>query len=247
MSDEKEKIHKDDDILTKIQIWMNNNKKVLSIAGIGVLVAVGGLIAYKYLYLDKRESKAAKMMYIGKSSNGVTSERSIFHYYEKDSFRLAISGDSLTQGKGLVKVLNDYGSTNVGDAATYMMGMGNLHLGAENPENYDKAVKWLDQVEEDFDEDEILLTTMAIGAKGDALLEQGNKEGALAQYKKAAERKPNIVTTPYFLLKQAIVNEELGNWQNALDLYKKIKSDYPDSEQARIIEPYIGRAEYKAG
>ena len=46
-------------------------------------------------------------------------------------------------------------------------------------------------------------------------------------------------------MKAGLVLEESGNYQKALDTYKQLKNDYPDSNQASDIEKYISRAKTK--
>jgi hypothetical protein len=40
-----------------------------------------------------------------------------------------------------------------------------------------------------------------------------------------------------------LVYEEHKDFENALDVYKKIKQDYPQSQEASLIDAYIARAE----
>ncbi len=240
MADEREKVLEDDDLLTRLEIWFKNNKKMVFIVGGGLVAIVGGLLAYKYLYVEKRENKAATIMY-----GGDKQQQSAFYHFERDSFRLAAEGDQITGVKGLDVILKDYDNTQVGLMASYMWGISHLHMGADNAENYAEAAKWLNYAAEEIDEEEVLIGTHAIGAQGDALAEQGDLEGAVKKYEAASKRNPNVLLTPYYMMKAAIVHEELGNWSEALKLYKDIQSTYPDSDQAKGIAKYIGRAQQK--
>ena len=231
MAKEQEEILAGDDVLSKAEFWIKKNKKSLAIIGGSIIVIVGGFLAYKYLYVEKREAKAAEQLY-----------NKAFFAYEKDSFRLAAQGDPVANSKGLVHVVKKYDDTYAGPIAQYMLGMSYLHLGTENQENYRQAIKMLGKVE--FDEDEVMLQTQAIGAMGDAYLELGDLGKAVKQYEKAAKRKTNVLLTPYYLMKAAMVNEQLGNWSKALKHYNTIKNKYPDSDQAIDIDKYIGRAEH---
>lgn len=239
MADEKEKALKDDDLMTRAEIWMRNNKKSLIIIGGSIVAIVGGFFAYKYFFIDKPNKEADMAMYVSKPN-----AQSPFFYYERDSFRLAAEGNPAVGTKGIQYILDKYKSADVAPVAAYMWGMSHLHLGVDNSQNYETAITWLDEVQEEFDEDEILLTTQAIGAQGDAYLELGDLENAVAKYEAAASRKQNVLLTPYYMMKAAMVHEELGNWDKALDFYKTIKADYRDSDQAQNIEKHIGRAEH---
>jgi len=230
MADKKEEILKDDDILTKADIWMKNNRKSLTIIGVAIVVIVGGFLSYKYLYVGKRENKAAKQLY-----------EFAFFAYEKDSLNIAADGDPLTQGRGLVNMVNKYGSTSAGTIGRYLLGMIYLQKGSDNPDFYNSAIDQLSAV--DFGEDEYMLTTQAWGCMGDAYVELGDLQKGVAQYEKAANRNNNYLLTPYYLMKAATVHEELGNWDKALKHYKRIRNSFPDSQQANDLDRYIARAE----
>ena len=90
-----------------------------------------------------------------------------------------------------------------------------------------------------------MLATLAIGAKGDALLELENTEKAIEQYEKAASRNANEFTTPVFLMKAARAQEMVGDYKGAAENFKKIKEEYKTSPEGSDIEKFIARAEAK--
>jgi TolA-binding protein len=87
----------------------------------------------------------------------------------------------------------------------------------------------------------MLVTTMAIGAIGDAYVEKDDLESAISYYKKAAERQANDFTSPLFLMKLGLTYEKLGNKEDALKAYEKIKTDFVKSNEAKRIQKYIER------
>jgi tetratricopeptide (TPR) repeat protein len=89
------------------------------------------------------------------------------------------------------------------------------------------------------------LSVFAVGAIGDAHLELGNLQEAMAQYKKAAAMNPDDVTTPTFLFKLGMCKEMDNQFQAALDDYEKIRLSYPNSTEAREIDKYIARVKAK--
>jgi tetratricopeptide (TPR) repeat protein len=76
-------------------------------------------------------------------------------------------------------------------------------------------------------------------------MELDNKEEAAKYYKKAAEVSENDFTSPIYLMKAAQAFELLGNYKEALAIYKEIKEDYKASAEGRVIDKYITRAEKK--
>ena len=90
-----------------------------------------------------------------------------------------------------------------------------------------------------------MLATLAIGAKGDALLELENTKKAIDQYTKAANRNENEFTTPLFLMKAARAMEMVGDYEGAAENYNRIKIEYRTSPEGSDIEKFIARAEAK--
>ena len=60
---------------------------------------------------------------------------------------------------------------------------------------------------------------------------------------KAFESNDNLFSTPKYLYKAAMLGASLGKNSSALSYFKRIKSDYPDSAEAKFIEVQIGRLE----
>ncbi len=63
------------------------------------------------------------------------------------------------------------------------------------------------------------------------MLELGDSDGALKQYKKAYSANDNELTTPIYKMKAARLLESMDKLQEALELYESIKKDYPESDK----------------
>ena len=114
-----------------------------------------------------------------------------------------------------------------------------MNLGStDSSKYYEDALKSLSN----FNTDDEILHSLSIGLKGDANLELGNTSEALEFYELAATNKQNEFTTPYFLMKQAFIHEKNENYSKALDIYKSIQSEYPNSREGTDIEKYISSA-----
>ncbi len=88
-----------------------------------------------------------------------------------------------------------------------------------------------------------MLGPIAKGGIGDAFMQLNQPNDALEYYEEAAKMNTNDYTTPMYLFKAANVAMKLGKTDKALEHYKKIKEDFPTSEQAGTIDVFIGRAE----
>jgi TolA-binding protein len=58
---------------------------------------------------------------------------------------------------------------------------------------------------------------------------------------------PNAFVTPVYLMKAAQLLETKKDFNKALDFYKEIQKEYPQSDEGRKIEKYIARAEAGLG
>src|SRR4029078_11048540 len=106
-----------------------------------------------------------------------------------------------------------------------------LHL-----KQFDKAVKQL----KDFSTDATQIQSRAYGMIGDAYAELKKNNDALDYYKKAADlNEKDEFTASEFLFKAGLFAETIGKKQDAIDLFKKIKTDYPLTDKAANIDRYL--------
>ena len=77
---------------------------------------------------------------------------------------------------------------------------------------------------------------------GDCYLELNKIDDAIKNYEKAITTS-NEMTTPFVLFKLGVAYEIKKDNKKALETYKKIKSDFPSSMEAREIDKYISRLE----
>jgi tetratricopeptide (TPR) repeat protein len=206
-----------EETLTKTEHYLEENYKTLLI-GLGVIVILVGLIWLGKLYLSKRNSEAQSQMF--------QAER----YLEIDSLKLALNGDG--NYLGFLDIAKDYKFTNSGNLAKYCAGICYLHLG-----NYKEAVDFLNK----YTKKDKVIGSLAIGATGDAYVELGDLDKAVLKYIEAADYAMNAFNTPLFLMKAGEIYELKGKYPDALKLYERIETEYPESTEGTTIEKYIAR------
>ncbi|MFA6922811.1 MAG: tetratricopeptide repeat protein [Bacteroidales bacterium] len=212
------------EIFTRTEEYINENQKTVSIV-VGVIVGILLIyFAYKKFYLAPREIEAQAQIFNAEN------------YFEKDSLKFALNGDG--NNPGFIEIIDQYGSTKSGNLAHYYAGMCYLKLG-----QFQNAI---DQLEK-FKSDDQIVKTLAIGAIGDAYLELKQTDKAIEYYTKASERKMNILTSPYFLNKLANTYEDNNQLDKALEVYKRLKNDYPKSYEAKEAEKDIAKIKAKMG
>jgi len=211
-----------ENVLSKTEKYIEENQKSLTIIVLVIALITGAYLGYKKLYLAPTELEAQSEMYIAEK------------YFEKDSFRLALEGDGSYMG--FIDIIDEYGITKCANLANYYAGICYFKLG-----EYEEAIECLKK----FESDDIMVETVAMGAIGDSYVELRELEKAVEFYMKAAERKKNDFTSALFLKKAGIVYEELNNYKKALEVYERIETQFPKSEESRDIEKYITRVKLK--
>ncbi len=141
---------------------------------------------------------------------------------ERGDYQKALEGDDTH--RGLLSVIDNYGSTKAGNLAKYYAGIANLQLG-----NYDEAGRWLAK----YKGKDTFTKPIALMAQADALVEQGNTEAAAKKYVEAAQAGDNAITAPSALFKAGMAYLMLNNNAKALECLKQIKSKYPESTEAQ--------------
>jgi len=105
--------------------------------------------------------------------------------------------------------------------------------------DYNAAIEYLN----DFSSDDILLSALAKGAIGDAYAQLDQSDQALNYYTQAIKASENAYTSPKYLFKAGLLSSALDKNSQALSYFKRIKNDYPTSEEASQVEIQIGRLE----
>ncbi len=208
--------------LSRTEQYIEENQKSLTIIVIAIAVIVAVYLGYKKFYLAPKEKEAQAEMYVAEK------------YFEADSFRLALEGDG--SYLGFLDIIDEYGVTKSATLAEYYTGICYLRTG-----QYEDAIDHLKQ----FDVNDAMISTIALGAIGDAYVELGDLKEGLSFYVKAASRKKNDFTSAIYLKKAGLVYENLGEYKKAVEAYETIEKQYPKSDEAYEIEKYITAAKTK--
>lgn len=208
--------------ISKVEKFFEDNRQSISIAAVAIFAVVAGYIGYVKFYQEPRENEAQEMIYHAQ------------HWYEVDSFSQAVNG--MGDKLGFLDIAADYSGTNAGNMANYYAGISYLRMG-----EYENAIRLLDE----FHTDEPIFSVIAKGSIGDAFMELNQKEEALEYYEDATTINSNDFVVPFYLLKAGLTAELLGENEQALEFFQRIKKEFPDSRQGLDIDRYIGRIEAK--
>ena len=197
-----------------------NTKSLAFIAG-AIIVLIGIFIWYQGVYLKNRAEEAASKMFKVEQFVGVDSLAN-----------QAIKGEG--GFAGLETIAEEYENTKSANLANLYLGGIYLRKG-----EYKKAVDALSKYSATGS---TVVDPLALGLLGDAYSELKDYKQAATYYKKAVDKSSNKFTSPIFLKKLGLVNEALKDYKSAEEAYTKIKTQFPESVEAQMIDSYIARA-----
>ena len=208
------------EVVDKTEDFIAKNQRMIIVIVSAILIVVLGYFGVKKFFLEPKEKQAAEALFGAEN------------YFDQENYELALKGD----GKflGLIDVIDGYSSTKSGNLAKYYAGMSSLKLG-----QFEEAISYLTS----YKGKDTFTKILAIIGTGDAYLELGNTSKAIDFYKKAAENKDNEITAPYALFKLGVAYYADQNNQKALEAFTQIKSNYPQSSEAREMDKYIALIE----
>ncbi len=207
-------------VLSASEAFIEKYQKQI-IFGVGVVVMIVlAVLSFKNFYLEPREIAAQNEMYKAQA------------VFSTDSFRVALEGDGV-ESIGFKQIASDYSITSSGNLASAYTGICYFKLG-----QYENSIKYLTQ----FDGKDSYFTTSVIGLIGDCYVELNESSKAIDYFEKAAMQE-NMVLSPVYLKKAALVYESLKQPDKAEKNYTIIKDKYPNSPEAADIDKYIARVQ----
>jgi tetratricopeptide (TPR) repeat protein len=204
--------------LDNLQSRYEENKKPINTVLTVILFAIVGFFAYQKLYKAPKENKAATAISYAQG------------FFQQDSLNKALNGDG--QHLGFLKIIKKFSGTKSANLANYYAGV--CYLQMNDPKT---AIKYL----KEFDAEGTAVEYVANGALGDAYMESGNTKEGLEYYNKAASNKDDNLLTPMYLNRAGMAYEMLNQPEKAKDAYKRIRDEYPLSQQARDMDKNLAR------
>ncbi len=203
---------------SRAEHWIIDNKQMLTYVVGGIFAVVAAWLLWSKVFIKNREADAQKKMFAAQN------------YFENDSFRLALNGDG--SNMGFLKVMDKFSMTPAANLCHYYAGICYLNMG-----EYKKAIDNL----EDYSAGDDVMKALTLGALGDAYMEMNNTEKGLSNYKSSTTATTNEFAAPILLQKAGMAYEHSGKFAEAKEIYERLKNEYPNSQQGRMIDAYIAR------
>ena len=221
---------KEVDVVEKARGFWEDYSKPISYIGSAIILIVAAWLIYKYMFKVPEQEKADKVVfvtqkYFSEFTNATDSAKIMLA-------TKVLNGDGVNPGA--LKIINQYSGTPAANLCEYYAGACYLHLG-----QFQKSIKYL----KDFHANGATqIKSRALGMMGDASAELNKNDDALSYYKKAADvNTKDDFTSSEFLFRAALFAESTGKTKDAIDLFKKIKTDYPLTQKAADVDRYLAR------
>lgn len=221
-SDQNELIENPEVIAEKLvpgEDFLKSNSKIFAGILAVAVVLIGGILFFQYNTQKQNEKAQAEMF-------------QAVYFFEQDSVDFALNGDGIN--KGFLNIIESYPRTDAANLAHFYTG--SIYL---SQKKFEDALTHL----EEFSTDDYLVQAKAYSLVGDANLELGKTEEAIAQYTKAARTNENKYMSPKYLAKLAVAQEEAGKIEDAIKTYAEIEEKYYESFEFAAARKHKARLE----
>lgn len=196
---------------------VERNRKVVLYGAAAIVIIVVSVVGLTWLTSSRNVTAAERMA-------------SAVRAWESGDYRTALEGTETFLG--LADIVDDFGSTASGNLARYYAAEAHFRLG-----EYDQALELF----RDYDKDSNHLGAAALAGEAAVLELKGEHAEAASVYRRAASIFESDVTSPAYLMKAGRAFEAAGRRDDAARVYREVRDDYPESEEARDIEFFLAR------
>lgn len=202
-----------DEVLGKSEAFILKYKVAIIVAIIVIVIGVIGFLVYQTWVSEPKEKAAQETIFYAQES------------FNNGDFETALNGDGTHLG--FLAIIEKHSGTNAANIAEAYAGICYAQLG-----NYDEAIKHLEAYN---GKDQIIAPQMK-HALGNCYSHKNNYEKAISLLLEAAEEASNPAVTPYCWFDVAAMYVEQGKKADAIELYAKIKQEYPGTSVAEQAE-----------
>ena len=205
-----------DEVLGKSEAFVIEHKNKFLGAIIAIIVIVGGYLAYNTFVAAPKEAEAAKAIFKAEQ------------YFVNGDLETALNGDGVNAG--FLQVIEENGGTDAANLAYAYAG-----ICYAQQQNFDEAIKHLEK----YSGNDKLVSPMVKYALGNCYAYKENIDKAIKLVLEAADEANNIAVSPKCLFDAAAMYEKQGKADKAIELYNRIKNEYPQAPEAANIDRFI--------
>jgi tetratricopeptide (TPR) repeat protein len=197
--------------------FYDKQKRNISIGITAVVVIVIAAVVY---VKNRAENNEKAMTQVG----------AIFSYVDNGQYQIAMDGVPERNIPGLTSIVGNYGGTRGGDLAKFYLATCNYNLG-----KYDDALPLF----KDFSPSDELLAVSRLSGIAACHEARGEYKDAAENYEKAASKYTKDIEGAENLNNAARSYAKAGDKAKAIELYKRLKKNFPASTFAREADRFI--------
>ncbi len=210
-----------EEALSSSEQFLEKNQKPILYGLLALILIVGAYLAYRYLYKVPRNEKAQAAIFKGE------------RYFQLGEDSLALFGNN-NDYIGFEAIIHDYKGTKTADLACAYAGICYSRMGQN-----EKALSYLNR----FKGGDFLITPSITGAIGDVYMNMNRTDDAISFFLKAAKKANNQMLSPIYYKKAGLAYLTLKKYDEAIDVFTKIKDKYIDTPEAQEADKFIKQAE----
>lgn len=215
------------EVVAKAKDFWGKFSNPIIYAGSAVILLVGGWLAYKNFVVAPKQAKSADAIFPAEQIFDKMAQAG----FNKDSINLVLNGgNGIT---GVLKIISNFGGSDAANRAEFIAGACYLHS-----QDFNNAIKHL----KEFSTSATQVQASAYSMLGDASAELKKNDDALSYYTKAASLNAKDESlSAEFLFKAGLFAESIGKSKEAIELFQKLKAEYPKNSHANDIDKYLAR------
>ena len=193
-----------DEALGKSEEFVLKNKNTITGVVLVAVLLVVAYLGYTRFILEPENNEANKALVVAAQN------------FEAGNHTESLEGDGVNLGTKAIA--DEYSGTDAGNLANAYAGLSLAKL-----ENYEEAISYL----ENYDGDDAIVAQKVKHALGNCYAHTGDTSKAIDLLLDAANDANNEVVTPFCLRDVAAMYEQQGKTAEAVELYERIKKEFP--------------------
>jgi tetratricopeptide (TPR) repeat protein len=203
----------------RVTAFYEENKRVIGIAATVTALAV---IAILVILKNRSDANESAMLQLGQ----------VQELFASGQYQAAIDGVPERNVPGLKAIVDNYGNSRGGELARFMLASALFELG-----KYDEALPQF----EDFSAPDDMLAASRFAGIAQCYEARQNYKEAAEYFEKAAGKNTKDISAPEYLNHAARNYGLAGEKERAIELYKKLKKNYPASLFARDVDRFVAQ------
>ncbi len=203
----------------RVMSFYDQNRRTIGIATTVVIVAA---IAILVIVKNRADANDSAMLQLGQ----------IEEIFASGQYQAAVDGVPERNLPGLRSIVDNFGNSRGGELARFMLASAYFELG-----RYDEALQQF----EDFSAPDDMLAASRLAGIAQCHEARRDYKAAAENFERAGVKNAKDLLAPEYLSNAARNYGLAGDKERAIELYKRLKKNYPTSPYARDVDRFIAQ------